>query len=155
MPFRTRDLWTHNNVVVNYQQNMASFKDHEKAELGSSISAPKIIACHFFDNDQKTGYSTREEFLEYGATLTPSDEEHLRNGIKYLKEGLKTDGGSDIRRDVTGRQYIYYRFFKPRSTPGAKIILTPSIVRLFSDYQNGLITVGFTLDDLINEAKKV
>jgi hypothetical protein len=134
---------------------MASFKDSQKSQQGSSLSAPKITAADFFGKNGKPGYSTSEEFLEYGETLTPSDEEHLRKGANYMKEGLRTDGGSEIRRDVAGKQYQYYRFYKSRSTPGVKFILTTSIIRLINDYQNGLITIDFTLDDLINEARKI
>jgi hypothetical protein len=134
---------------------MAKFNEgNEKIPNGSSAYAVKISAANYFGKDGFEGYDNPTDFLSYGEKLTTSDEEQLRKCIAFIKEGLKTDGGSDIRKDVAGQQYQFYHFFKPKSRPGAKVVVSPSIVRLISDYQNGKITINFTLDDLIIEARK-
>jgi hypothetical protein len=134
---------------------MAKFKDDgEHVSPGTSAHAVRITAAKYFGKDGFKAIDTPENFLSYGKKLTDSDEEGLRKCISFMKEGLKTDGGSDIRRDVAGLQYRFYTFYRPKSRPGAKVILSPELVFFIGQYQNGNIIVDFTLDDLIEEAKK-
>ena len=134
---------------------MATFHEREEQRsAGSSLNAVLLTAAKFFGKDGSIPYDTPEPFLAHGKKLTPSDVEGMRKCISYAKEGLKTDGGSDIRTDVAGLQYRFYQFYRPKSRPGAKLVLTAGMVRLMSDYQNGKVTIDFTLDDLIDEARK-
>jgi len=133
---------------------MNSNNDTSQGSIGNSAYAIELTAVKFLGKDGRPGYETSEELLAHYDSLTPADRAGLSHCIEYAGQGLRCDGGREIRKDVAGRQYQYYRFFKPKSQPGAKVVLTPGIVRFLSDYQNGLINVCFTLDDLIAEARK-
>lgn len=135
---------------------MAKFKDDDgKLPSGSTANAVTITAAMYFGKDGYQGYDNPDQFMAYGMTLADSDVEELRKGIQFMKDGLKTNGGSGIRKDVAGKQYRYYTFLLPKSRPGAKVIVNVGVIRLIDDYQHGRIAIDFTLDELIEEAKKL
>jgi hypothetical protein len=134
---------------------MAKFKeDSEHGSPGNSAHAVTISAADYLGKNGKPGFDTPEGLLTYGNSLTSSDEAYLRKFFGFVKQGLRSDGGSELRKDVVGRQYQFITFYLPKSRPGVKLVVSGSLLHFFGQYQNGNIVIDFTLDDLIEEAKK-
>ncbi|HEY4324377.1 MAG TPA: hypothetical protein VGN20_10340 [Mucilaginibacter sp.] len=130
------------------------FEPGEQSPIKDSSSTVQLSAEMFFGDNGHAGYFTRKQFLNYGSSLREKEAHDLNTGLDAMKNGL-TMGGSLVQRpDRSGRPYIHPEFFKPRGRLGVKIILEHGIEGFISDYQNGYIRPMFTLQDLIEEAKK-
>lgn len=100
------------------------------------------------------GITNSEEFLVYGESLRDEEVQQLGQFFGFLKNGINVTGSLIKRNDKGDRQYIFTNFLRGKATTGTKIILTPWMDEFVNSYVDGRITINFTLDELIEEARK-
>jgi hypothetical protein len=113
-----------------------------------------ITAKAFFGRDGETPYDTPIKFLTFGEGLRPKEAIDWQKLLNCMGEGMRMDGNPATGTDAGKRDYVFHRFYKAKAVLGFKMVNGGGMPQLISDYQNGLISIGFTLEDLIEEAKK-
>ncbi|WP_461450124.1 hypothetical protein [Mucilaginibacter sp.] len=124
-------------------------------DVSHSSTATLLTAQMFFGRNGETPYEVPEKFLSFGESLRPKEANDWQKLVLCLKNNMKMDGNPATGVDAGNRPYTFHRVYKSRATLGFKMINGGGMPQLIEDYQEGKILIGFTLDDLIEEAKKV
>ena|ERR1700744_5584728 len=111
-----------------------------------------ITAKHFLGKEGNTSYCSPEKLVEYAKSLREPEIEQLDQAVACMNAGLRTIGTVTTRTDKGGRLYSYLNFVKINATVGLKVILEAGMKQLIADYQDGKIVIGFTLEELVEEA---
>jgi len=120
-----------------------------------SSDTVQLTAEMFFGENGHSGYLfTRSTFLVYGESLRDREVQDLAKFFSATKDGLIMGGSLTKRTDRGGKPYVHPEFYKAKARMGVKIILEHGIEGFISDYQNGYVRNLFTLEELINEARK-
>jgi hypothetical protein len=130
------------------------YEGGDKPRIKDSTDTVRLTAEMFFGDNGHSGYFTRKQFLEYGQSLRDREAQDLSTALKLMKEGLIMGGSLVKRPDRVGRVYVHPDFYKSRARVGVKLILEHGLEGFIGDYQEGYISIQFTLEDLISEAKK-
>jgi hypothetical protein len=117
-----------------------------------SGSTVVITAKHFLGKEGGKTYCSPAKLVDYAKSLREPEIEQLDQAIVCMNAGLRTIGTVTTRRDKGGRMYSYLNFVKINATVGLKIILEAGMKDLIADYQDGKIVIGFTLEELVEEA---
>jgi hypothetical protein len=117
-------------------------------------SSQLLTAVMFFGKDGSVPYETPIKFLSFGEGLRPKEADDMRKVIDCLNAGMRMDGNPPTGVDAGARPYTFHRAFKAKAVLGFKIINGGGMPKLIQDYQDGKITIDFTLADLIEEARK-
>lgn len=113
----------------------------------------KLTAKQFLSKDPKVkGYTTPDAFLTYGKSLRPSEVEQLEQGFSFIKDKVKIIGSLTTRPDRSHRSYAHPTFLHGNAQQGCKIILEAGMKEFLQDYIKGNVAIGFTLEELIEEA---
>jgi hypothetical protein len=120
----------------------------------NSSDAINLTVQMFFGAEGHNAYFAKQSWLDYGASLRDSEVDDLRKLLQCFGLNMRMQGNSQLRHDVKMRLYAYHQFYKPRASVGVKIIYAHGMERFISDYQDGLIAIGFTLEELTAEARK-
>jgi len=113
-----------------------------------------ITAKSFFGKDGETAYASPEDFLSFGESLRAKEAQDWAKLIACLQKGMRMDGNPSTGVDVAQRPYTYHRFYKAKAVIGFKMINGAGMPQLITDYQDGNIAIDFTLEDLIQEARR-
>jgi len=128
-------------------------------KLNGSSTAPRssgstvvITAKQFLGKEGDKPYCSPEKLVDYAKSLREPEVEQLDQTVVCMNAGLRTIGTVTTRRDKGGRMYSYLNFVKINATVGLKVILEAGMKELIADYQDGKIIIGFTLEELVEEA---
>jgi hypothetical protein len=131
------------------------FEDGNKPSIKDSSDTVELTVKMFFGEDGHAGYQfTHKSFLVFGESLRVKEAKDLKILFQSTKDGLLMTGSLSIHTDRAGRPYVHPEFILPKARVGVKIILEEGMDEFISDYQNGYIRNNFTLDELIEEARK-
>lgn len=118
----------------------------------SAGSTIVITAKQFLGKEGDKQYCNPDKLVDYAKSLREPEVDQLDETIACMQAGLRTIGTTSRRVDKGGRSYAYLNFVKINATVGLKVILEAGMQQLISDYQDGKIAIGFTLEELIEEA---
>lgn len=105
---------------------------------------------NFFDR-----YDQKPNFLAWGELSRDEDVDNVSKFIHVTRCGYRFIKVSVKKTDKGGTPYKYLTYLLPNAdTDGIKLVLTGPWAKVFEDYQNRLIRVDFTLDELVEEARK-
>jgi hypothetical protein len=128
-------------------------------KLNGTTSVPKVsgstrlvTAKGFLGKDGSTGYFKPDELLDYARSLREPEIEQADQTFQCVNAGLRTTGSFVTRVDKGGRQYTYLTFNKINASVGLKVILEGGMKQFINDYQDGKISIDFTLEQLVEEA---
>lgn len=127
-----------------------SDQPHVAEGNSSTLLTPRM----FFGRDGETPYETPNKFLVFGESLRPKEAQDWGKLIQCMADGMRMDGNPATGVDVGNRPYTFHRAYKAKAVLGFKMVSGGGMPKLVSDYQSGLVTIGFTLEDLIEEARK-
>lgn len=128
-----------------------------KNQVGGSNENPavKVLTAKNFFGKGSSFYDEKQEFLAWGELSRDEDIAQVQKFIFIVKTGLRIINTSTEKRDVGGVPYKFLTYLKPNADrDGVKLVLTGPWGRILEDYQNRLIKIDFTLDELIEEARK-
>lgn len=117
-------------------------------------TATLVTARMFFGRDGETPYETPEKFLSFGESLRPKEANDWQKLLVCMNNNMRMDGNPATGVDAGNRPYTFHRVYKAKAVLGFKMINGGGMPKLIEDYQNGLITIGFDLQQLIDEAQK-
>jgi hypothetical protein len=117
-------------------------------------TATLITAKMFFGKDGGTAYETPPNFLAFGESLRPKEATDWKKLLECMAKNMRMDGNPATGVDAGNRSYTFHRLYKSKAVLGFKMVNGGGMPKLIEDYQEGLITIGFTLEDLIAEAQK-
>jgi hypothetical protein len=128
-------------------------------KLNGRVESPRaggntavITAKMFLGKEGNTKYCDSEQLVKYASSLREPEVDQLDQTIDCMKAGIRTIGTTSRRVDKGGRSYAYLNFAKINATVGLKVILEAGMQQLIADYQDGKIVIGFTLEELVEEA---
>ncbi|GAB3915368.1 hypothetical protein [Mucilaginibacter boryungensis] len=113
---------------------------------------PKLTAKQFLGKDGTNAYYNNETLLSFVKTLRPQEISEMQEILKGMSEGLRIVGTIASRTDKGGRRYAYLNLQHVNANTGGKFILEDGTTRFLNDYMNGKFVVGFTLEELVEEA---
>lgn len=113
---------------------------------------PTLTAKQFLGKEGSHVYYDATSFLTYAKSLRPNELTDLSQVMTFMNEGLRFTGSLAPRQDKGGRRYVWCSANRTNSTTGAKLILEKGTTKFLEDYVNGKFVVGFTLEELIEEA---
>jgi hypothetical protein len=134
--------------------NNPFMEGNEPSITSGQTDAVNLTTKMFFGGDGWPPYFTEDEWIDYGKRLRLPEIDDLRRLISLMSAGFRMDGNSKTRTDQGKRTYLYDHFIQSKARPGVKIIIEGGILQFIQDYQEGKIAIGFTLDELVAEAKK-
>lgn len=113
-----------------------------------------LTASQFLGKDRNVkGVTTPEAFLTYGKSLREEEIDQLNQFFGFVKGQVRVIGSLVTRRDKGNRPYQYAGFLMGNATIGTKIITEAGMGEFLQDYIAGKVTINFTLEELIAEAK--
>lgn len=114
---------------------------------------PTLTAKQFLGKEEGQSYFKQSgEFVTFAKTLRPREVEQLDQLFVSMKEGLQIVGSLETRKDKGGRDYAFVNTRRANATTGSKFILEGGMVPFLKDYMDGKFIIGFTLEELIEEA---
>ncbi|SFS98538.1 hypothetical protein SAMN04487890_107282 [Mucilaginibacter polytrichastri] len=116
---------------------------------GSSIV---LTAKQFLGKEGDKPYSNPDEFVKFAERLREPEIEQLDGVFECMQNGDRTIGSIVTRLDKADRPYTFVNFLKSNATVGFKYILEGNMKQFLKDYMDGQFKVGFTLDQLVEEA---
>jgi hypothetical protein len=119
-----------------------------------SATTTLLTARMFFGIDGDSPYTTPADFLAYGESLKPKEGSDLSKLINRMLGAQRMNGNPYTGVDSLGRPYTWHEFIKPKATAGFKIINGGGFPELVSNYQDGKVTINFTLEELIKVARE-
>ncbi|WP_423149205.1 hypothetical protein [Rubrolithibacter danxiaensis] len=119
---------------------------------GSGHDGSLITAKVFLGKEDGTNYFTAKGFVEYAKSLREHEVEQLEQFFEFVKNGHRIVGTLITRKDKAGRPYQHPPFHMAKSSQGVKVITEGGMAVFIKDYQEGRITINFTLEELIEEA---
>ena len=126
----------------------------DKGHTRDGSTATLLTARMFFGRDGETPYETSSNFLAFGESLRPKEASDWQKLLQCMSEGMRMDGNPATGVDVGKRPYVFHRAYKAKAVLGFKMINGGGMPKLVEDYQSGLVSIGFTLNELIEEARK-
>jgi hypothetical protein len=123
-------------------------------EVVPTTTTKTITSRSFFGKDGEVAYTTPREFLAFGESLRQKEAHDWAKILLCMQQGMRMDGNPSTGVDVAMRPYTYHRFFKSKAVMGFKLISGAGMQQLIADYQDGTIAIGFSLEDLIEEARR-
>ena len=124
-------------------------------DVSISSIATLLTAQMYFGRNGETPYEEPSKFLSFGESLRIKEAQDWQKLLVCMKNNMRMEGNPATGVDAGNRPYTFHRFFKAKATLGFKMVNGGGMPQLVEDYQEGKILIGFTLDDLIEEAKKV
>jgi hypothetical protein len=100
-------------------------------------SNENLTAKQFLGKEGNRCYSTPDAFVKFAERLREPEVEQLDGAFECMQNGDRTIGAIVTRVDKGGRPYTFVNFLKSNATV---------------DYMDGQFKVGFTLDELVEEA---
>jgi hypothetical protein len=125
---------------------------HGTTNQTSDGNKPVLSAKQFLGKDEGLNYFKPETFVKYAKSLRPQEIEQLGQVFTGMKDGLRIVGSQLTRTDKGGRPYTYLNANRVNATIGAKFILEDGMGDFLKDYMDGKFIVGFTLEELVEEA---
>jgi hypothetical protein len=127
------------------------------ASVVTTSSGNKVIltARQFLGLDGGEAYFTPDQLLTYAKSLRDIEVEQGEQVFSCMQAGLRMVGAIITRQDKVGRPYSYLNFIKLNATVGLKLILEHGMKKFILDYQDNKFAVGFSLEELIEEATNV
>jgi hypothetical protein len=113
---------------------------------------PLLTARQFLGKDEGLSYFKPDRFIAYAKSLKPREINNLRVIFEGMSEGLSIVGDLSSREDKGGRSYKYPEFRSANAQSGAKLIMEDGMIPFLKDYMNAKFIVGFTVDELVEEA---
>ncbi|QXV66094.1 hypothetical protein INP83_03085 [Mucilaginibacter sp. 21P] len=112
----------------------------------------RITAANFY---AETGVNPTT-FLDYVSTLTPRSKAKVGGFYELLRNGFPLDGVLEERIDKDNIPYMWGVIALPRGKQEFKVImLSETMLDFFIKYQRAEVTIRFTLQELIDEAKRI
>lgn len=130
------------------------FYDGDESNAPIENANAVILTASMFFGDGWSPYFTPDEWIDYGKRLRVGEVDDLRKLLSLMKAGFLMEGNSRTRTDKGKRNYLYDHFIQSKARPGIKIVLEGGIKQFIEHYQEGKITIDFSLDELAAEAKK-
>ena len=130
------------------------FKSSNAVDEPQSNGTTVVTASSYFGLGGEIPYEKPDKFLSYGESLRQKEAFDLSACLNAIRNSQKMDGNPATGIDAGSRAYTFHRFYKARAVMGFKIINGGGFPQLIQDYQDGKITINFTLNDLIAEARK-
>ncbi|MDO3643836.1 hypothetical protein [Mucilaginibacter sp. L3T2-6] len=128
-----------------------------KSLLSQLINAdrPVLTAKKFLGKEQEPGYFKSEELITFLQSYRKREIGGLKTVVLGMKEGLRVGGTIEVREDKGGREYVYVTMLRVNSSTGGKFIYEAGMIKFLHDYLDGKFIAGFTLEELVEEAKQV
>ncbi|WP_183578743.1 hypothetical protein HDF18_22640 [Mucilaginibacter sp. X5P1] len=126
----------------------------QSASVVTLPSGNKVIltARKFLGLDGSEGYFSPSQLLTYAQSLREIEVDQIEQVFTCMKNGLRMAGAIVTRPDKAGRPYSYLSFIKLNATVGLKLILEHGMKQFVLDYQDNKFAVGFSFEELIEEA---
>jgi len=126
---------------------------HEK-EIMTALNGgkPTLTTKQFLGKEEGQSYFKPADFIQFAKSLRPQEVEQLEQILSAMQEGLRIVGSLAKRTDKGGRTYVYLNTNRTNATIGAKLILEEGTNIFLKDYMDGKFVVGFTLEELVEEA---
>ena len=119
---------------------------------GSNLNQNLVTAKAYLGKETGSNYSTPEKFVSYAKSLREHEVEQLQQFFDFVKNGKRIVGTLIGRKDRAGRPYLHPSFHMANSSQGVKVIIEGGLGAFIKDYQEGKVTIDFTLEELVEEA---
>lgn len=126
---------------------------YNKIHGGSNNSQGLLTARMFFLEHNPNGYMSTVGFPTYIKSLNESNLGSLELCIEYTKNCIRLNSLPILKMDKAGAPYIWANFQMINSTQGFKILIVERLADFIKDYQQGKITIDFTLEELLQVAE--
>lgn len=127
----------------------------KKNENDVKVRQTRILTATDFFGKKDGGYCEKDDFIIWGESSRTEDIHNVAKFLKLVKDGNRIVDTSITRTDKGNRPYKYITFIlASKFSDGAKLIQEGPWPCVLDDLQKGLIEINFTLDELIEEAKK-
>lgn len=122
------------------------------AKSTKSGSSTVLTAKQFLGKEGDKSYSNPDAFVKFAENLREPEVEQLDGAFECMQNGDRTIGSIVTRFDKADRPYTFVNFLKSNATIGFKYILDGNMKQFLKDYMDGQFKVGFTLEELVEEA---
>lgn len=124
--------------------------------ISSTTAATPINAKQFLGIEEGQSYSTSEFIPKFGLSLRDAEAQQFEQAIDYTQKGYPIVGALITRMDKGNRPYVMANFEVRRGVAvPLKVIVEGNILQFLKDYQEGRITINFSLAELIEVAMNV
>lgn len=125
-----------------------------KDEIESALNdgRPILTAKQFLGKAEGTKYFEPEGLMKYVRSLRPKEVYHTKEVFSSMQSGYRVVGSLAGQPDKGKRWYVFVNFHRGNATTGAKLILEGGMTQFLQDYADFKFVVGFTLEELIEEA---
>jgi len=130
-------------------------KWRERRAGGSQNDGGKVLtAAMVLGKDGSNPYIIPQQLLSFVDHGRAEDVEHLSNVIDMSKQFRITACRTSKTPDKGGSYYKYVVFNRNGNEDGGKVLNIGNLFQLVDDLYNRKIVIGFTLDELIEEAER-
>lgn len=98
-------------------------------------------------------YLSIELIIKFNDEARESDVEHFAHVLE-LGQRFRMVGCSRIQKDRSGNEYIYPAFSRNGNNDGGKVLNIGNLFLFVNDLYDRKFVIGFTYDELIEEAEK-
>ncbi|RZK22517.1 MAG: hypothetical protein EOO43_09510 [Flavobacterium sp.] len=111
-------------------------------------------ATYFFKRAGNEGYFEKSEFLTWLLGLTDDERRKLKLLLEYMSRKVRLNNLPFEKTDSHGRPYIWCRFLLPNAIQEFKVIVGGEMIKFIKDYQQGIFSPNFSLNQLYLEAEQ-
>ncbi|MGN6177839.1 MAG: hypothetical protein ACTHNW_01585 [Mucilaginibacter sp.] len=113
---------------------------------------PTLTARQFLGKEEGISYFKPPELIAFAKTLRPNEISALETIFEGMADGCRVGGTIASKKDKGGRRYAFVTMDRANANSGGKYILEGGMVQLLKDYMNAKFVIGFTLEELVEEA---
>jgi len=126
----------------------------EKLKKTATSKVAELSTSQFYTDCSVNGFASKKETSEYLSNLDTRELEELEQLFAYLKDGKRIDFVPIARNDRNGNPYVWINIQLRKGNLGLKVLLFADLLRFLKEYQDGAFAIGFTLEDLYEEAER-
>jgi len=126
----------------------------DKLKKTATSKVAELSTSQFYTDSNVNGFASKKETSEYLSNLDTRELEELEQLFAYLKDGKRIDFVPIARNDRNGNPYVWINIQLRKGNLGLKVLLFADLLRFLKEYQDGAFAIGFTLEDLYEEAER-
>ncbi|WP_345954758.1 hypothetical protein [Mucilaginibacter sp. PAMB04168] len=126
-----------------------------RAQLSNDGAQRVLTAKQFLGKEGAIAYLTPQQLFSFNDHAREEDVDHFANVIELGKQFRMTGCQKPKAPDKGGNKYVWPVFNRNGNVDGGKVLNIGNLYQFINDLYDRKFTIGFTYDDLIEEAEQV
>lgn len=128
----------------------------ERRAQNSNQGAHRVLtAKEFLGKEGTVAYLTPQQLFTFNDNSREEDVDYFADVIELSKQYKMVDCKKPKTPDKGGNNYVWPIFNRNGNSAGGKVLNIGNLYQFVNDLYDRKFTIGFTYDDLIEEAEQV